>query len=57
MAGHHENIEAKDLRRHASPGSWLMQEVPGPPKIGGPGRQFMIYADLLKLFPQLQRSL
>jgi hypothetical protein len=38
------------------PGSWLMQEVPGLPKIGGPGYQFTINADLLKLFPQLQRS-
>jgi hypothetical protein len=33
-----------------------MEEVPGLPKIGGPGCQFVIYADLLKLFPQLQRS-
>lgn len=32
-----------------------MQEAPGLPKIGGPGYQFMINADLLKLFPQLQR--
>src|SRR5262245_34160409 len=37
------------------PGSWLMQEVPGMPKIGGPGYQFTINADLLRLFPQLQR--
>jgi hypothetical protein len=38
------------------PGSRLMQEVPGLPKIGGSGYQFMINADLLKLFPQLQRA-
>jgi len=37
------------------PGSWLMQEVPGLPKIGAPGYQFTINADLLKLFPQFQR--
>lgn len=36
-------------------GSWLMQEVPGLPQMGGPGYQFTINADLLKLFPQLQR--
>lgn len=37
------------------PGSQLMQEVPGLPKIGGPGYQFTINADLLKLFPQLRK--
>ena len=40
--------------RAGRPGSWLMQEVPGMPQIGRPGYQFMINADLLKLFPQLQ---
>jgi hypothetical protein len=29
---------------------------PGMPKIGRPGYQFTINADLLKLFPQLQRA-
>jgi hypothetical protein len=38
------------------PGSQLMQEVPGLPKIGAPGYQFTINADLLKLFPQLQKA-
>jgi len=39
------------------PGSWLMQEVPGMPKIGGPGYQFMLNADMLKLFPALKKWL
>jgi hypothetical protein len=39
------------------PGAWLMQEVPGLPKINRPGYQFTINADLLKLFPQLRRVL
>jgi hypothetical protein len=43
--------------RPGAPGSWLMQEVPGLPKIGGACYQFMINADLLKLFPQLRRAL
>ncbi len=37
------------------PGSWLMQSVPGlPPMKTGPGFQFMVNADLLKLFPGLK---
>lgn len=37
------------------PGSWLMQSVPGlPPMKTGPGFQFMVNADLLKLFPALK---
>jgi len=56
----------KDLSRYplmipgahpGEPGSQVMQEVPGLPKIGGPGYQFTINADLLKLFPQLRRVL
>ena len=35
--------------------SWLMQEVPGMPSIKRPGYQFMLNADLLKLFPHLQK--
>jgi hypothetical protein len=35
--------------------SWLMQEVPGMPMIKRPGYQFMLNADLLKLFPQLRK--
>lgn len=35
--------------------SWLIQEVPGLPKIGRPGYQFTINADLLKLFPRLKK--
>jgi hypothetical protein len=42
-------------RDSGAPGSWLMQEVPGLPQIGGPGYQFTINADLLKLFPQLAK--
>lgn len=37
------------------PGSMLMQEVPGMPRIDRPGYQFTINADLLKLFPELQK--
>jgi hypothetical protein len=37
------------------PGSWLMQEEPGLPKIHRPGYQFTINADLLKLFPDLRK--
>ena len=33
-----------------------MQQVPGLRQIGGPGYQFTINADLLKLFPQLNKS-
>jgi hypothetical protein len=40
-----------------APASWLMQEVPGMPKIDRSGYQFMINADLLKLFPSLQKVL
>jgi hypothetical protein len=38
-----------------APGSMLMQQVPGLPQIGGPGFQFTVNADLLKLFPGLQK--
>lgn len=40
-------------RDPGAPASWLMQQVPGMPSIGGPGFQFTINADLLKLFPGL----
>jgi hypothetical protein len=46
------------LYRGAHPGdlpATVMQQVPGLPQVGGPGYQFTINADLLKLFPQLQR--
>jgi hypothetical protein len=37
------------------PGSWLRRSVPDlPPMMTGPGLQFMVNADLLKLFPALQ---
>jgi hypothetical protein len=39
------------------PGSMLMQDVPGMPKIDRPGYQFTVNADLLKLFPELQKKL
>lgn len=35
-------------------GTWMMEQVPGMPKIGGPGYQFTINADLLKLFSGLK---
>jgi hypothetical protein len=37
------------------PGSWLMQEEPGLPKLQRPGYRFTINADLLKLFPGLRK--
>ena len=37
-----------------APASWLMQSVPGAPQIDRAGYQFMINADLLKLFPGLK---
>jgi hypothetical protein len=43
-------------RKPGAPGLWLMQEVPGLPKIGRPGYQFTINADLLKLFPGLKKG-
>jgi hypothetical protein len=44
-------------REPGAPASWLMQEVPGQPRIGRPGYQFTVNADLLKLFPQLRQVL
>jgi hypothetical protein len=38
------------------PGGTLIQEVPGMPKIDRPGYQFTLNADLLKLFPGLQKK-
>lgn len=38
------------------PGSTLMQELPGMSQVGRPGYQFTLNADLLKLFPGLQKK-
>jgi hypothetical protein len=42
--------------RDGMPPSWLMQETPGmPDRQTGPGFQFMLNADLLKLAPGLRK--
>lgn len=43
-------------RDSGAPGSWLMQETPGMPMLKQPGYQFMINADMLKLFPWLGKN-
>jgi hypothetical protein len=38
------------------PPSWLMHESPGMPNLKtGPGYQFTLKADMLKLFPSLRK--
>lgn len=36
--------------------SWLMQETPGMPTIKRPGYQFMVNADLMKMWPWLRKN-
>ena len=36
--------------------SWLMQETPGMPMVKRPGYQFMLNADMMKLWPWLRRN-
>ena len=44
------------MGRDGMPPSWLMQEVPGKPNMkAGPGYQFTLNADLLKLVPSLKK--
>lgn len=39
-----------------APPTWLMNEEPGMPSIKKSGKQFMLNADLLKLFPWLRKN-
>lgn len=43
-------------REPGAPPSRVMQEVPGMPHLGGPGYQFTVNADLVKLFPDLAKK-